>query len=818
MGKHLVQDLRFALRSLRTNWTFTAAAVALALGLGANTAIFSVVDAVMFRPLPYPESQRLVVTWTTRRNIDYKSFENPAAVRAMRHWSVADDDLAVWTQRTRTLDALSGWRTWEVTVSGAGDPERLRGAAVTPEFFRLFGARTVLGRTFLPTEDRPGDDQVIVLSHGMWQRRFGSDPRVLGRTINIDGVPHAVVGVVEPGFRPVLPSLIANPEYYITMSHAMQGARRKFAIFTAAGRLRPGVTLAQAQADMTAMAAGIEKENPRKKDQGIELVPLEREVSEGARPSMIVLLGAVGCVLLICCANVANLLLTRATARQREISVRAVLGAGQWRLVRQLLTESVLLAGLGGVAGMLLAHWGVRALVAAMPTGTLPRTAEMTVDLRVFLFGFGLSLVTGLLFGIVPAVEAARWSMRGLSEAIKEGGRAGAGGRGRRLRNTLVVAEVALALVLLTSAGLLVRSFVSLRGVDLGFRAEHVLTAGLTLPTARYPDMPQRAAFIERVLERVEHVPGVTVAAMSNSVPVSPRSVVSVNGLEIEGVTDNAAAGYRTVTPDYFRVMGVPLRKGRLFTPADMKGSTIIVNEAFVRRYWPGLRSDSPEPLGRHITWKKTAREIIAVVGDIKFHGIKADPTPEIYMPYTENMFPYLALMVTTTRPAGQITPPVRAAVHSVDRDLALERVATMDDVIGEELAQPRFHMTLLVSFAVLALALAAVGIYGVVGYSVTQRSREIGIRMALGASPGSVLRSVLGEAALLALGGVAGGVAAALGATRALSSFLFGVKPVDPPTIAAVAGVLIAVALAAAWLPARRALRVDPMVALRYE
>ena len=651
MGKTLVQDLRFALRSLRTNWTFTAAAVAaLALGLGANTAIFSVVDAVMFRPLPYPDSSRLVMTWMVRHNIDYSSFPDPAAVRAMRHWLVDSDALPLWAARTRTLEALAGWTPIEVNLSGRGDPERLEGAAVTPEFFRLLGARTMLGRTFLPAENRPGDDHVIVLSHGMWQRRFGSDPAAVGHTLQIEGVPHTVIGVLEPGFHPVLPSLSPSPEYYVTMSHAYQGTRRQFAVFTAAARLRPGITLAQAQADMTAIAAGLEKENPRAfGKRGIELVPLAREMSENARPAMVVLLGAVGCVLLICCANVANLLLARASARQREISVRAVLGAGQWRLVRQLLTESVLLSAVGGLAGMLLARWGVQLLVAAMPEGTLPRAAEMAVNLRVFAFGLGLSLATGLLFGLVPALDAARWAARGLSEAVKEGGRgSGAGARGRRLRNTLVVTETALALVLLSGAGLLIRSFVALRSVDLGFHADHVLTASVSLPKAKYAGAPQWGEFVEAALDRMQHIPGVDAAAVTNSVPVG-SAVVTVSGIEAEGVNGEVAAGYRTVTPDYFRIMGIPLRAGRLFTSADAKTGAAIVNQAFLRRYFPRRAGDS-EPLGRHLVWRGSL-EIVGVVGDVKFGGPKSEASPEIYAPYTRNLFNGQVLVVSTTRP-----------------------------------------------------------------------------------------------------------------------------------------------------------------------
>ena len=822
MMQMLVQDVRFAVRSLRTNWTFTIAAVAaLALGLGANTAIFSVVDAVMFRPLPYPDSSRMVMVWETVHYANASQFPDPSSAQAIRHSQPLDKTFRRWTEHTRTLDILAGWRRYEVTLSGQGEARRIVGAAVTPDFFRMFHGQTMLGRTILPSEDHEGDDRVVVLSHGLWQRGFGSDPAIVGRTVMIDSIPHIVIGVLEPSFQPVLPLFPANPDCYLTMSHTLHGTGRgRFTLFTAAGRMRPGVSIAQAQADIAAVEAGLQKENPRYyRGHSIELVPLSEELAHDARPAMLVLLGAVGCVLLICCANVAKLLLARATGRQREISIRAVLGAGSARLVRQLLTESLLLAVAGGVIGMLLAYCGVKLLVAAIPPDTLPRMEQIAVDARVFGFAFLLSLLTGLLFGAMPALEAARAAKRGLSESMKEGGGVGASGRGRRLRNALVVVEMSLALVLLTGAGLLIRSFLSLRGVDLGIRAEHVLTAGIMLPQTRYANSQQRGEFIEQVVENARHIPGVDAVAVTNSIPVSPASVVGVSGFAIEGVTDDAAAYYRTATPDYFRIMGIPLKRGRLFTEADSKGGTVLVNEAFVRRYWPGLRADSPEPLGRRLKVDQPWREIVGVVGDIKFAGVRSEPSAEIYLPYTENFLPAgLALVVRTSQPPSRIARSLRDAVLAVDRDVPLERIATMDDVIAREFATPRFHMVLIAAFAGLALALAGVGIYGVIAYSVAQRRREIGIRMALGASAAGVLASILREAALVAGVGVLAGVVAAVAATRALATLLFGVKPVDPLTFAAVALVLLGVALAAAWIPARRAMRVDPMVALRYE
>lgn len=805
MFRTVVQDLRFAIRCLLRNRGFTAAAVAaLALGLGANTAIFSVVDAVLLRPLPYADSSRLVVIWETQRNLDYNQFVDPNAVRAMRHWLATNGDFARWSERNRTFDALAGWSPFRLNMSGAGEPRRMEAAAVTPDFFRLFGARTILGRGFLPQEDRPGDDRVIVLSHAFWQRAFASDRGVIGHMVQVDGVPHQIIGVVAPGFHPVLPGLEKNPECYVTMSHTLQGERFKFTVFQSAGRLRPGITLAQAQADMSAIAAGLEKEKPRtNKGKGVELTPLAEEVSHDARPAMVVLLGAVGCVLLICCANVANLLLARATARQKELSMRAMLGASRVRLVRQLLTESVLLAFIGGIAGVLFARWCLALLVAAMPAGMLPRTAEMTVDLRAFGFAFALALLTGLLFGILPALNATR--VRSMKE-------------GRRLRGALVVIEVALTLVLLTGSGLLIRTFLSLRSVDLGFHPDRVVTAGLTLPKAKYPAMPHRARFIEEIVSRVQRIPGVEAAAVTNSVPVANGSVVSLGGIEIEGVNPNAAAAYRTVTTDYFRIMGIPLKRGRLLTDADRGGSALIVNEAFVRRYWPHEPPNSAEPLGRRVKWDRAPATIVGVVGDIKFEGAKSEASAEMFVPYTLNLFENLALVLRSNAPVSRIAPALRAAVLSVDRDQPLERIATMDVLLDEDLATPRFHMVLIGAFAALALMLAGVGIYGVTAYSVAQRRREIGIRMALGASGSNVLGSVMWPAGLQALAGVVVGIVGALGATRVLAGFLFGVKPVDPLTFGLVSVLLVIVSLVAAAVPARRAIQVDPMVVLRWE
>lgn len=815
-------DVRFALRSFRKSPAFTVAAIiALALGIGANTAIFSVVYTVLFRPLPYREPGRLVMIWETRSDIDPSRFPDPAGAAAMlNRWIPSNEIFDRWKDRNRSFERIAGFSTWTASLTG-GAPERPTGLTVTPDFFDLAGARPAIGRTFLPEENSEGKDDVIVLGHGLWQRRFGSDPGVLGRKVLVDGAPHTIIGVMPASFEVVLPDLpVRRPDFVLPLWHQTI-MNRGFTISPVLGRLKPGVSLAQAQAEMSALAAALAQEFPREhKGHGIRLAPLAREVSGEARPAMLVLLGAVGCVLLICCANVANLLLARASARQREIGVRAVLGAGRWRLARQMLTESVLLAVAGGVAGLLLARWGVQLLVAAIPEGTIPRTEDIHVDAPVLAFGIALSMLTGVLFGLVPALEAGRWSTRGgFSDVLKEGGRQGTGGRARRLRNALVVSEIAIALVLLTGAGLLVRSFIRLRGVDLGFRAENVLTVPMMVTDAKYADGQRRAEFTERVLERVRGIPAVQAAAVTNSVPMAAEMTASVSGVELEGRPGvDVSTTYRTVTPDYFRAMGIPFRKGRAFTWADARGGVAIVNQAFVKRYLPGVRDDSPEPLGRHLKWNKVNAVIVGVVADLKCESPRSDTPPELYLQHTETFGQGLALVVRTGSDPMRLVPMLRGAIREINPDQPLGRIETMAQIVSESVAQPRFHMLLLGVFAGLALALAAVGIYGVIAYSVTQRTHEIGVRMALGAERAAVLRMVIRQALGLALAGVAIGLAAAVAATRVLANFLFGVKPIDGVTFAGVSAVLIAVAVAASWLPARRATRVDPMVALRCE
>jgi putative ABC transport system permease protein len=817
----MLHDLRLALRTLTRNRAFAFAAVAtLTLGIGANSAIFSIVNAVFFRPLPYPSAERVVAVWETKRDLNPNQFPDPKSVAAMRKWLILSDDFVRWEKQQRCFEALSGFTSLDATLTGDGEPERIPALAVTPGFFDLAGAKPLLGRVFGPDENRQGNDAVVLLSHGLWQRRFGSDPKVLGRSITIDGSPHTIIGVLPAGFV-VLPAR-GQLDLVLPMEHAMrERGTRRYAFFNGAARLRPGVSIARAQSEMDAIAARLEAETPRtNRGSGVLLVPMREEIAGDVKPALFVLLGAVGCVLLIACANVANLLLARAAARRREIGLRTVLGAGRAALARQVLAESVVLALAGGAAGVLLARWGVSAIVALMPEGLIPRVEEIALDWRVASFAFLISLLTGVALGLISALQSLRWCARGeLSRVLNQGGARSGGTASRRLRRALVVAEVAVTLVLLAGAGLLINSFVRLRGVDPGFRPANLLTMHLPLSQTKYRDAAQRAALADQLLERIQSLPAVESAASTNSLPLATRGWTVTWGLEIEGRPETeGSVNFRTVSPDYFRTIGARSVRGRMFTAADAKGDTVIMNEAMVRRFWPGLPRDSQEPLGRRVRFGGRWREIIGVVSDIKFQGLDSETSAEAYVPHTEHNVPGLALVVRTGSDPMRLLPAIRGVVRSVDPDQPIESIATMEDLIAESVARPRFHTLVVSAFAGLALALAAVGIYGVISYSVTQRTHEIGVRIALGAGSGRVLFSVVSEAFLLALGGVGLGILGAFGATRVLSKFLFGVRPTDPFTFTAVSLVLLAVAAAAGYIPARRASTVDPMVALRYE
>jgi putative ABC transport system permease protein len=814
-----MHDLRYALRILLRNPAFAAAAVlTLALGIGVNSAIFTVINTVLLKPLPYRDPGRLVMIWETMK-ANPNQFPDPSAVKRIQHWPATSDQVKRWRELNHSFEAIAGYAPGQFSISGQGEPERMRGMLVTQDFFRMLGAQPALGRVFRPEEMQPGDDRVIVLSYGFWQERFGGNPGALGATVGVDGYPHTVIGVMPASFRIALPQAEPEAGFWLPTSRDNM-PRRRFVIVTAAGRLRPGVRIEQAQAEMSAIAVQISGESPLNRDRGIHLAPMAEEMQGDVRPALLVLLGAAGCVLLIACANIANLLLARSAARQREMGIRAVLGVSRGRLMRQVLTESVAPALAGGALGVLFAHWGVKALVAATPKNLLPRAAEIGIDGRVLLFGLALSVATGVLFGLAPAWQAARRAARGeLGEALKESGRTTTGGRGIVLGKALVVIETALALVLLAGAGLLVRSFVRLTGVEVGFRTNRILTVGVTLPDSKYREDPAKVEFAQRWLERVRALPGVEDAAVTNSIPVLPHMSWGFSfAMEGPNGRQEAAATLRSVTPDYFRVFGLRIRKGRLFTAADSAAEPMLVNEAFVRRYWPNAPANSTEPLGRHVYFHDKPHEIVGVLADDKQGGQARETTGELYTMFQTVPAGSMALVARTAGEPMAMVPAIRDAVRGIDRDQPLQDIQTMDDVMYKSVATPRFRMLLLSVFAGLALVLAAVGIYGVISYGVAQRTHEIGIRMAVGAERGDVLRMVIGQALALAAAGVALGLAGAAAATRVLASVLFGTRPMDALTLAAVSLGLLAVATAAGYIPARRATRVDPMTALRWE
>jgi predicted permease len=807
------QDLRYGLRVLLKNPGFTAVAViALALGIGANSAIFSVVNTVLLRPLPYKDPDRLVMVWEENAKAGYPR-DTPAAANYID-----------WRDQNQVFEGMAAIADQSFNLTGAGEPERIEGRRVSASLFPLLGVEPHLGRALLPEEDQPGGNRVVVLSHGLWQRRFGSDAKIIGQPLTLNGESYEVVGVMPPHFQ--FPT--REDELWVPIAFTpQQAANRGNHYLQVVARTKPGVTLEQAQAEMSTIAARLRQQYPEQNtDLGATVTPLHEHVVGDIRPALLVLLGAVGFVLLVACANVANLLLARAAARQKEIAVRIALGASRLRLVRQFLTESVLLAVLGGVVGLLLSVWGVSLLKTFIPEN-ISQARAITIDARVLGFTVLVSLLTGLIFGLAPAVQASNFN---LNETLKEGGRdSAAGSRGNRIRALLVVAEVAVSLVLLIGAGLLINSFLRLRSVDPGFRADNLLTMSIVLPQQKYPDAARRAAFYTELVSRIEALPGVKSAAVTNWIPLVFQG--DSIGFSIEGRPDPAPGQgrrptvvTRVVHPHYFRTMGIQLLRGREFGEQDGAESpaVAVVSETMARRHWPG-----EDPTGKRITpGPATSTDpddwvtIIGVAQDVRQFELGADPKPQMYVPYAQgwSSFAPRHLVVSTAVEPLSLAATVRQTVWEIDKDQPVSDIRTMEEVLSESLARQRFSMLLLGIFAAVALALAAVGIYGVMSYSVAQRTHEIGIRMALGAQRGDVLKLAVGQGLKLVLIGVALGLAAAFVLTRVMASLLFGVSATDPATLVTISLVLIGVAVLASYIPARRATKVDPMVALRYE
>jgi len=801
--ENLVQDVRYGLRMLAKNPGFTAVAVlTLALGIGANTAIFSMVNSVLLRPLPYRDSSQLVRVWA----MDLR--------QGSQHDVASYPDFADWAAQNHSFEQLAAYSGRSYNFSGGDHPERLRGSRISVGLLNALGVKPALGRDFLPEEHQPGRSHVVLLSDGLWRSHFASDPHVLGRTVKLNDEDYTVVGVLPPHYE-FPPNEVAK-----LVVPLEPDASRGHAFIFVMGRLKPDVTLVQAQAEMATIGRRLQQQYPKNdKNVGIELQPLQASYVYGFRPALLILLGAVGFVLLIACANAANLFLGRAVSRQRELAVRASLGADGSRLIRQLLTESTLVGVIGGVLGLLLAVWGRDALAALLARNfALPGRLSISIDRWVLAFTLGVSLLTGLVAGLAPALVAARVD---LNESLKEGSRGLTGSLGRnRFRSALVVSEVALALVLLSGAGLMIKSFILMTEVNPGLRPENVLTVNFSLYGAKYTHTAARAAAFEQMLQRVSQIPNVKSVAVVTDIPLTENEDTS--SFSIEGLADPPDrmrhARFNVVGPGYFRTLGIPLIAGRDFTELDGAGApgVVVVNQSMARRFWP-----SENPVGKRITPdNKTWFAIIGIAGDVPQMGLRSNPEPEVYVSYKQDPYqwPYLSMLIRTGADPLKGFPAIEQAVWSVDKNQPVWNPMTMDQIRSESIAQPRVMALLLGLFAALALVLAAVGLYGVVARSVTERTHEIGVRIALGAERLEIIRLVVGRGILLALLGGVLGLAAALALTRVMANLLYNVRPTDFVTFAAVTLLLMGVATEASYIPARRATKVDPMVALRYE
>ncbi|MEN3333460.1 MAG: hypothetical protein V7641_2825 [Blastocatellia bacterium] len=803
----LLHDLRYGARMLLKAPGFTLVAViTLALGIGANTAIFSVVNTVLLRPLPFKNPNRLMSVWENNLK------------QGQDHQAVGGANFTDWKNQNQAFESLAAYFNWNYNLTGGDEPQRLRAVVVSGEFFQTLASVAAAGRALAPEDDQDGKDNVIVLSHAFWQRRFGASQEIIGQIVLLNGRSHTVVGVMPPGFN--FPDDKVDIYRPMAMS-AQQAQNRQGKWLSVIGRLKTGVSIEQAAAEMNAIARQLEQQYPdANAGWGVQLVPLHEEIVGKISGLLLILLGTVGFVLLIACANIANLLLARASSRRKEIVVRAALGASRRRLISQFLTESLLLALMGGLLGLLLALWGSDALIALSP-GNIPRLNEAGMDGRVLGFTFLLSLLTTLIFGLAPAWQA---SKPDLNEVLKEEGRGASSGSGRRLRSLLVVAEVAVSVVLLVGAGLMIKSFIQLHSVNTGFDPHNLLTMEITLPPASYGQNQQQIAFFQQALEQIKTLPGVESAGAVQDLPFRLNEMsfpVTLEGQPARPEAQRPKAVYRAVTDDYFRTLGIPLLQGRWFTAQDDQNAVpvVIINQAMASRFWP-----DEEPLGKRIRFGEPddpAYAIVGVVGDIKHMGLDADEGAVIYQPHAQKRFGWLRWMTLVMRSNEEPTTlaaAVRRRIQEVDKDQPVYNIATMEQLLTKSIAQPRFSTLLLGVFALLALALTAIGVYGVVSYAVAQRRREIGIRMALGAQVRDVLRLVIGQGLKLVLIGVALGLAGAGALTHAMKSLLFGVSATDPAIFALISVLLTGVALLACYLPARRAAKIDPMEALRYE
>jgi putative ABC transport system permease protein len=802
------QDFGYGTRTLVKSPVFTAVAVlSLALGIGANTAIFSVVNHLLLRPLPYPDSQLIMDVWHTPPRESFPGLDK---------FSVSPANYLDWKSQNDVFEQMAIYQYAGFSLSAGDAPVAVTGAAVSSDFFSVLRSTASRGRAFFSEEEQPGRNQVVVIGHGLWQRAFGANPNLIGQTLTLNSQRFTVIGVMPAGFQFPREAELWTPLAW----DDKERQTRSIHDYQVIARLKPNVSLAKAQAEMSAISSRLERQYPEEnKGWGAVVIPLREDLVGDARPALLVLFSAVGFVLLIACANVANLMLARGANRQKEIAIRMALGAPRARIIRQLLSESVLLAAAGGLLGLLLAAWGSEWLV-QLSSGSLPNPGEMGVDRWALGFTMLVSFGAGIIAGIAPAFQASTADTSGTLK--QETGRTGGSSVKQRTRKALVIAEVALSLILLIGAGLMIRSFWKLQQVDPGFEIGNTLTMSVGLSPTRYSDPRQQAAFFDRALEQVSALPGVVSAGVTTTLPLVGEGSIqpfTIEGRPEPGVGEQPMAATRYTSPDYFRAMGIPLRQGRFFNDQDRENRVpvVIISEAMARQFWPGQ-----DPIGRRMTasfhLQQGPREIVGVVGDVKGQGLDADLSATMYMPYKQAPRPFMTFVARTASDPQNFINAISKAIYTVDKEQALRNVRTMEEVLAASVSDRRFNMTLLIAFAVLALVLAAVGVYGVVNYSVTLLRRELGIRMALGAQSVDVLRLVLGQGLTLTLIGVGGGLVGAYGLTHLMAKLLYGISATDFFTFVSVSGVLMAVGLLASYLPARRATKVDPMIALRHE
>ncbi len=814
MIETLMQDIRYAARGLLKQKTFTVVAViTLALGIGANTAIFSVVNELLLRPLPYRDAERLVMVWE----------RNP---RGAGGGVVSRANFMAWRKQATSFEDMAAFVDQRLSLTGDGDPEEITVQLATPNLIQVLGVNPVLGRSFSEDDNRAGGSDVAVLSYNLWQRRYGGTNDVIGRRITLNGTPVTVIGVMPAGFQWYIATRSGTGRpaemWTILPMPTAEGGPSRGRFLSVVARLKPSVSLQQPQTEMQVIAARLSQEFPQYNiGWSAEVIPLREQLVGNVRLALWVILGAVGFVLLIACANVANLLLSRTAAREKEMAVRAALGAGRLRIVRQLLTESLLLALLGSVLGLLLAFWGIKALVAISPR-ELVNLQHVGLNLTVLAWTMGISLLTGIIFGLAPALEATRMSV---ANALKEGKGEGQSPRSRRLRSALVVTEIALALVLLASAGLLVKSFIRLQRIDTGFEIENVMTMVVRLPDAKYREDQQIVGFFREAMDHIRSLPGVRSAGMVNYLPLygglaaKTRFTIEGRPAPLPGHEIDLSTNVRVADAGYFNAMGIPLLRGRNFTDRESSQAThvVLISESLARKHFPG-----EDPIGKRIAVsmfeKPNPTEIIGIVGDVRYDSLVNEPEPTVYFPHPELTYPFMTLVIRTNDNPVEIAPAVQREIRGIDPEQPVSDVRPMTQVMADTMSRARFNVLLLTLFAGLATVLAGVGIFGVMNYSLTLRTRELGLRMALGAQPRQVQLLMLKQGLLLTLIGTGIGVVGALAFTRVMSSLLFAVGASDPGTFAIIVSLLFILSLIACYLPSRRATHIDPLIALRSE